>query len=145
MKKEFSKAWKASKRPNKQRKYKANAPLHLKRKMLGTNLSKDLRKKYGRRSIVVRKNDKVKILRGKFKGKAGKITEVFTKQGKVYVDTAQTKKQEGSKVNVKLNPSNLMITELDLSDKKRIKKVQVIETKEVKKQEKPEDNKEKTK
>jgi len=42
MKQKFSTTWKASKQPRKQRKYSANAPLHIKRKMLSANLSKTL-------------------------------------------------------------------------------------------------------
>jgi len=67
MKQKFSTTWKASKQPRKQRKYSANAPLHIKRKMLSANLSKPLREKHKIRNIEVRKGDKVIIMRGKFK------------------------------------------------------------------------------
>ena len=119
MKKKFSLSWKSSKQPRKQRKYIANAPLHLKRKMLSSNLSKELRKKYGRRSVPLRKGDVVKIFRGKFKGKNGKVIEVKTKNQGVYVEGIQIKKRDGSKANIKLNASNLQITELNDEDKKR--------------------------
>ncbi|MDD5012736.1 MAG: 50S ribosomal protein L24 [Candidatus Nanoarchaeia archaeon] len=121
MNKKFSTAWKGSSQPRKQRKYAAKAPLHIKRKMLSVNISKDLRKKYKIRNIVVRKGDTVKIMKGKFKKKTGKIVEVFTKIKKVTIEGIQVKKQDGSKVNVKMQPSNLQITELNLDDKKRIK------------------------
>jgi large subunit ribosomal protein L24 len=122
MKKEFSTAWKGSKQPRKQRKYLAKAPLHLKKKTMSINLSKDLRKVHGRRNIVIRKDDKVKIMRGKFKGKEGKVILVVTKQQKIYIEGIQTKKQDGSKVNIPFRPSNLQILELKLDDKRRIKK-----------------------
>lgn len=136
MKKKFSKAWKSSKQPRKQRKYVANAPIHIKRKRLSVNLSKDLRKKIGKRNIIVRKGDKVKIMRGKFKGKTGKIEKVFTKLSKVFVEGINVKKQEGSMVNVKLTPSNLQIIELYEDDKKRFgkKEQKKIESKENKKE-----------
>ena len=67
--KKFSIHWKSSKRPGKQRKYRKNSELHLKKKFLSANLSKELRKKYGKRSMVVRKGDVVKICRGKFRKK----------------------------------------------------------------------------
>ena len=123
MKKKFSKHWKASSQPRKQRKYLANAPLHIRKKMLSANLSKDLRKTHGRRNITLRKGDLVKIMRGKFKGKQGKITEVKTKLSKVYVEGIQVKKQDGSKANISLKPSNLQIIELNTSDKKRLKRI----------------------
>ncbi|MBU2052789.1 MAG: 50S ribosomal protein L24 [Nanoarchaeota archaeon] len=123
MKQKFSTSWKSSKQPRKQRKYLANAPLHLKRKMLSVNLSKELRKKHGKRNIPVVKGDKVKVMRGKFKKKQGKVTEVKTKMMKIYIEGIQVKKQEGSKVNVPLRASNLQIVELNLNDKKRMTKL----------------------
>jgi len=121
MKNKFSKHWIESKQPRKQRKYRAHAPLHIKRKFLSANLSKDLRKKYKKRSLVVVKGDTVKIMRGKFDGKTGKVLQVFTNKSKVTVDGINVKKQDGSKANVKMQPSNLQIIELNLNDKKRMK------------------------
>ena len=121
MKNKFSKHWKASTQPRKQRKYLANAPLHIKRKLLSVNLSKELRKKHKIRNIEVRKGDTVKIMRGKFKKKEGKIIEVNVKTSKVKVEGIQVKKQDGSKANIKMRPSNLQIIELILEDKKRMK------------------------
>ena len=123
MKQKFSTKWKASKQPRKQRKFIANAPLHLKRKMLSSNLSKPLREKHKIRNIELRKGDKVRIMRGKFKKKQGKVIEVKTKLLKVYVEGIQVKKTDGSKVNVALRASNLQIIELNLEDKKRIRKM----------------------
>ncbi len=117
MKQKFSTKWKASKQPRKQRKFIANAPLHLKRKMLSSNLSKPLREKHKIRNIELRKGDKVRIMRGKFKKKQGKIIELKTKLLKVYVEGIQVKKTDGSKVNVALRASNLQIIELNLDDK----------------------------
>ena len=127
MKKHFSVSWKASKQPRKQRKYLANAPLHIKKKFINVNLSKELRKKYGKRNIGLRKNDKVKIMKGKFKKKTGKVLIIKLKRGKIYIEGIQVKKQDGSKVNVPLRPSNLQIIELNLDDKKRMKKLNIKE------------------
>jgi len=121
--KEFTKKWKASKRPSKQRKFKAKAPIHIKRKMLSANLSKELREKYKTRNVEVRKGDKVKVLIGKFKGKKGKVLKVLTKKLKIYVEGLQAKKQDGSMVDVPFRPSNLQIQELNTDDKKRFKKL----------------------
>lgn len=132
MKQKFSKSWKASKQPRKQRKYSANAPLHIKRKLLSVNLSKELRKKHGIRNIELRKNDKVKVMRGKFKGKQGKVIEIRTKALKIYIEGIQVKKHDGSKVNVPLRASNLQIIELHKDDKKR--KIKELKSKETKKE-----------
>jgi large subunit ribosomal protein L24 len=134
MKKEFSKHWKSSKQPRKQRKFLAKAPLHVKRKFLGANLSKELRKNQGKRNVVLRKGDTVKIMRGKFKEKRGKIIDIKIKTEKVYVEGIQRTKMDGSKKNIPLKASNLQILELNLDDNKRFKKnVQEIkETKDIK-------------
>ena len=122
MKRKFSKSWKSSKQPRKQRKYAANAPLHLKRKLLSVNLSKELRKKHSKRNIPLRKGDVVKIMRGKFKNKQGKVIEVKTKMEKIFIEKIQIKKKDGSSVNVPLKASNLQIIELNTEDRKRMKK-----------------------
>ena len=122
MKKEFSKHWKSSKQPRKQRKFLAKAPLHAKRKFLSANLSKELRKTQGKRNVILRKGDTVKIMRGKFKRKRGKIIDIKVKTEKVYVEGIQSTKIDGSKKNIPLKASNLQILELNLDDNKRFKK-----------------------
>lgn len=129
MKNEFSKNWKSSKQPRKQRKYLAKAPLHIKRKLISVNLSKELRKKHGMRNIPIKKGDTVKIMKGKFKRKQGKVSEVKLKMSKIIVEGIQKTKQDSSKVNVKLQPSNLQIVELNLGDKKRLKGKEKTEAK----------------
>ncbi|MEA3430979.1 MAG: 50S ribosomal protein L24 [Nanoarchaeota archaeon] len=124
MKKEFSSEWKSSKKPSKQRKYRAKAPLHLKTEFLSSHLSKDLKKKYGRRNVTIRKNDKVKILRGQFKGKVGKIERVDRKNEKIYIAGVEMTKKDGGKSFYPIHPSNLLITELHLEDRKRIKSLE---------------------
>ena len=121
MKNKFSKHWKGSKRPGKQRKFLANAPPHLKKKFASVNLSKELRKKHGKRNLPARKGDVVKIMRGKFKKKQGKILGIGLKKAKLTVEGIQAKKRDGSKVNIPLKASNLQIIELNLEDKKRLK------------------------
>ncbi|HLA23163.1 MAG TPA: 50S ribosomal protein L24 [Candidatus Nanoarchaeia archaeon] len=124
MKQKFSKHWKASTQPRKQRKYRAKAPLHVIKRFLSANLSKDLRKKYGKRNLTLRKGDTVKVMRGKFRKKQGKILEIKLKTQKVTIEGIQITKKDGSKVNVRVQPSNLQIVELNLADTKRIKSQQ---------------------
>ena len=119
--KEFSKTWKSSKKPRKQRKYRASAPLHIKQKFVHSHLSKELRKKYSKRSIGLRKGDKVKVMRGQFRKHEGKIENIDLKKTRVFVSGVETTKKEGTKKLTALNPSNLMVTELSLDDKFRQK------------------------
>ena len=119
MKSKFSKSWKSSKQPRKQRKYRINAPLSIKRKFLSVHLSKELRDKYSRRNIIVRKDDKVKVLRGQFRGKIGKVVRVLTKKSKILIENIQNTKNDGTKIYYPIEPSNVMIIELNLNDKRR--------------------------
>ena len=121
MKTKFSRSWKSSKQPRKQRKYIANAPLHIKQKFVSSHLSKDLRTRYKTRSIVLKKGDKVKVFRGQFKGKAGEVNRVDLKKTLAYVDGIEITKRDGTKVFKPIHPSNLMIQELNLGDRKRQK------------------------
>ncbi len=110
-----------SKQPRKQRKKLYNLPLHKKRKLLSARLSKELQKEYGKRNFPIRKGDKVKIMRGDFKGKEGEVAKVSHTKALVYVKGITVKNQKGEEKLVPLQPSNLMITSLNLSDEKRKK------------------------
>jgi large subunit ribosomal protein L24 len=123
MKKEFSKNWKRSKSVRKQRKYRYNAPLHIKRRFLAAHLNKDLKKKYGKRSLIIRKGDRVKVERGIFKKKISKVNKVDISNELVYLDGISVTKKDGSKVEVGLHPSNLTILELTMEDKERVKSI----------------------
>jgi len=118
--KHFSIKWRTSTRGSKQRKFKANAPSHIRHKMASAHLSKELRVKYGRRSFPVRKGDTVMVQKGRFNGKKGKIIEVDMGKFRVYVDGMNTTKKDGSKVNVPIVVSDLMIVEMTLDDKMRV-------------------------
>ncbi len=117
--KKFSSTWNDSKKPRKQRKYRLNAPLHIKQKFVSAHFSKDLKKKYGKRNIGLRKGDKVKIMRGHFRNKDGKIERIDLKKTEIYVNGIEITKKDGTKKMLALHPSNLMITELNLDDKQR--------------------------
>jgi large subunit ribosomal protein L24 len=121
MRRKFSRTWIKSKQPRKQRKYRYNATLNIKSKFLGSHLSKEFRKKYKKRSMAVRKGDGVKVLRGQFKGKTGKIDKVDIKKSKVYITGIEVTKKDGTKALHPIHPSNLIITDLNLEDKKRVK------------------------
>jgi large subunit ribosomal protein L24 len=124
MKKNFSTYWKASRQPRKQRKYKANAPLHIKHKFLSASLSKSLREKHGKRNIPLRKGDEVLVMRGSFKKKKAKVVSVDLVRTRVTLENIQRTKKDGTKVNVWFAPSNLQIQTLALDDKKRIKSLE---------------------
>ncbi len=140
MKKEYSNKWIGSKQVRKQRKYRYNAPLHVRQKFMASNLSKELRKKMGKRSVKLRKNDKVKILRGEFRGKSGKITMIDLKKTRIAIEGIQRQKKEGTKINVFFNPSKVQV--IELGEDRKMKQEKKTETKQIKKEDKTE-NKEK--
>lgn len=121
MKQSFTKTWNKSVQPRKQRKYRYNAPLHTLSNFLSVNLSKELRVKHNTRSIKLRKGDKIKVVRGQHKGKAGKVERLSLKYTKVYVAGIEILRKDGTKSLIPLEPSNLQIVDLDKSDKKRLK------------------------
>jgi len=108
-----------SAQPRKQRKRLYNAPLHKLPKLMSAHLSPELREKYGRRSFPVRVGDRVKIMRGEFKGVEGKVTKVDRERQMVYVENVTTKKVDGTTVQRPIHVSNVMITELNLDDEYR--------------------------
>lgn len=110
-----------SKQPRKQRKFLYNAPLHKRRKMMAAHLSKELREKFKRRSLPIRRGDEIEIMRGKFKGRKGKIARLDTKFYQVFIEGVMIKRTDGTERQAPLHASNLKITNLNLSDKKRIK------------------------
>ncbi len=120
MKSKFSTSWLSSKQPRKQRKYRINAPLHIKHKFLNAKLSKILRQKYGKRNLPLRKGDEVLVMRGSFRRKKAKITSINLKKSLVALENIQRSKREGTKVNVYFSPSKLQIQSLNLDDKKRL-------------------------
>lgn len=124
MKQKFSTSWVASRQPRKQRKYRANAPLHIRNKLMSVNLSKALREKYGKRNFLIKKGDKIKIITGEFKKKTGEVEVVNKAKLKISVGGINRMKGDGSKVNIWFDPSNLQIQELNLEDKKRVKSLQ---------------------
>ena len=141
MKKQYSSKWKGSRQVRKQRKYRANAPLNEKHKMISSTLSDELRKKYQKRSFPLRKGDSVEIMRGEYSKKIGKVNNIRLDKMKVTIENVQETKKDGTKRDISFDPSNLRIKELNLDDKKR---KEAIERK-MKNQEKAEETAEKKK
>jgi len=103
---------KTSDKPRQQRKYRYTAPLHLRRHFVHVHLSKDLRAKMKTRAVAVKTGDKVKVMRGNFAGKEGKVMSVNLTRTKIFIEGMTAKKQKGKEVAVPFEPSNLMIMEM---------------------------------
>ena len=100
------------------------ATFQTKSKQLGSALSKDLHKKYGKRSVRVVEGDSVTILRGEFKGVDGKVAKVSTQKSSVAIEGVKKEKTKGDKFDVYIHTSNLVVTSLNGEDKWRIAKLE---------------------
>ncbi|MGI0057990.1 MAG: 50S ribosomal protein L24 [Nitrosarchaeum sp.] len=101
-----------------------NATFHTRSKQLGSQLSEDLRKKYGKKSVRVVEGDSIKIVRGEFKGVDGKISKIITEKGSVAVEGVKKEKTKGEKFDVYIHTSNLLVTGLNTEDKWRIERLE---------------------
>ncbi|MFH1054719.1 MAG: 50S ribosomal protein L24 [Candidatus Altiarchaeota archaeon] len=108
-----------SKQPRKQRKWLAKAPLHARHKMVSAALSKELKGKYKRNSMPLRKGDTVKIMRGTMRGHTGEVMGVDISKYKVFINGVIAKKTDGKEVERPVHPSNVMITQFHEEDKER--------------------------
>ena len=112
-----------SKQPRKQRKALYNAPAHARGKHLSATLSKDLRADLGKRSLPLRSGDKVRVLRGDFKGHEGEVLSVDYASYKVTIEEVTLSKPDGTAVFLPVDPSNLMIIDANTKDDRRIKNI----------------------
>lgn len=103
----------------KSRKAHFTAPSSLRRKIMSAPLSKELRQKYNVRSMPIRKDDEVAVVRGAFKLQEGKVTQVYRKKYVIHIDRVTKEKANGAQtVPVGIHPSKVIITKLKL-DKDR--------------------------
>jgi large subunit ribosomal protein L26e len=128
----------------KSRKAHFDAPSSVRRTIMSAPLSKELREKYNVcircwisderqltwsqvRSIPIRKDDEVLIVRGSNKGREGKITSVYRLKYIVHVERVVREKSSGQSVPLGIHPSNCVITKLKL-DKDRESILERIKT-----------------
>ncbi len=95
--------------------------LHRKKNRLHVHLSKDLRGKLKtkKRAILVRKEDKVKIMRGPGMGKEARVVRVSTLNRKVFVEGVVSKNRKGKENVLALEPSNLLLVGLEPTEERK--------------------------
>ncbi|KAG8874641.1 hypothetical protein FRB97_005760 [Tulasnella sp. 331] len=105
----------------KQRKAHFAAPSSVRRTIMTSALSKELRGRHGARSLAIRKDDEVIIVRGAHKGAEGKVVHIRRKKWIVHVDRVTRDKVNGSTVPIGIHPSNVVITSIKMDkDRKNI-------------------------
>ena len=90
-------------------------------KQICATLSKDLRKKYPRRSARIMIDDTVKVMRGEYKGLTGKVAKISTESNSIAIEGNKKEKLKGEKVDVYIHSTNMVITSLNTDDKWRLK------------------------
>ena len=90
-------------------------------KQICSPISKDLRKKYSRRSARIMLDDTVKVIRGEYKGITGKVSKISTNSNSIAIEGNKKEKLKGDKIDVYIHTTNVIITALNTDDKWRLK------------------------
>merc|ERR1711959_11617 len=98
----------------KSRKAHFTAPSSERRKLMSAPLSKELRAKYNVRSLPIRKDDEVMIVRGHYHDREGKVTQVYRKKWCIHIERVSRDKANGQTVQIPLHPSKVVITKVKL-------------------------------
>jgi len=85
------------------------------RKIMSASLAQDLREKYNVRTIPIRIDDEVVVVRGGNKGRSGKVVQVYRKKWVIHVERLFREKKNGATVLCGIHPSNVMITKLKMN------------------------------
>ena len=124
-KQNWCKSWKSSTDPQKQRKYRQNAPQHIKDNFISANLSHNLRDELDTRNLGIRNGDRVKVMRGDRKGAEGIVNQIDRENERIFIDGIEKEAVDGSVHQIPLRPSNVQIVSLNLSDENRLDKYEV--------------------
>ncbi|TKC48330.1 hypothetical protein EI555_016285 [Monodon monoceros] len=110
--------------PSEKRKRHFNAPSHIRRKIMSSPVSKELRQRYNVRSMPIRKNDEVHVVQGHYRGQQiAKVVQVYRNKYVIYVERVHWENANSTTVPVGIHPSKVVITRLKLNkDRKKILK-----------------------
>lgn len=102
--------------PRRQRKALYTEHTARRRRRMAVPLSRDLKKRFGRRAIPVRKGDTVRVLSGSFVGREERVAHVNRRNYSVTLDNVTLKTAEEKLKALPLRTSHLVLTRLNLSD-----------------------------
>lgn len=95
------------------------APSSVRRKLMSSHLSKELKDKHGVRAMPIRKGDEVIVVRGQNKSHTGKVIAVYRKRFCIHIERYTKEKSNGQTVPVPIHPSNVFITKLKMNDDRK--------------------------
>jgi large subunit ribosomal protein L24 len=93
--------------------------MHERKNLLKCRLDEFLQEEHGLRSLVIKKGDLVRIMRGQFRDTESKVTSVSYKKGVVYLDNTTITKADGKETAVPIHPSNLMLVKLEMDEERQ--------------------------
>ena len=79
---------------------------------MSASLSKDLRKKHGIRSVPIRKDDEVVVVRGTNKGHKGKVIQVQRRKFAIHIDKLTKNKANGAPYQLPIHPSKVSVIKM---------------------------------
>ncbi|MCI4367111.1 MAG: 50S ribosomal protein L24 [Thermoplasmata archaeon] len=111
--------------PRRQRKAMYEAHSAERHKRMSVALSRELRTRFGRRQVPVRKGDTVRILSGSFKGREERVAKIIRRDYTLTLDNVTGKTGDQKLKPLPIRLSHLVIVRLNLSDpwRRRILKV----------------------
>lgn len=116
-----------SRLPRRQRKALFTASTFERRKRMAVPLSRELRGRFGRRALPVRKGDTVRVLAGSFVGREERVAKVNRRDYSVTLDNVTLKTAEEKLKPLALRTSHLVLTRLNLADPWRRRKLKLRE------------------
>jgi large subunit ribosomal protein L24 len=105
-----------SRLPRKQRKAVFSAHNFARRRFLTVPLSRELRQRYGRRQLPVRKGDTVRVISGSYEGQEERVAKIDTRGRTLTLDNITVKKADQKLKALPVRPNHLLLTKLNLVD-----------------------------
>jgi ribosomal protein uL24 len=102
--------------PRRQRRALYAASTTERRRRMTVPLSKELRRRYGRRNVPIRKGDTVRVLSGSYSGREERVAKITRRDYSITLDNVTLKTAEDKLKPLALRPAHLVITRLNLAD-----------------------------
>ncbi|CAO3625995.1 unnamed protein product [Cunninghamella echinulata] len=99
----------------KSRKAHFTAPSHIRQKLMSSALSKELKEKHSVNALPIRRDDEVLVVRGTYKGREGKVVQVYRKKWVIHIERVTREKANGATAPIGIHPSNVVVTKLRLN------------------------------
>merc|ERR1712093_425223 len=86
---------------------------------MSTPVNSELKRKHGVNAVPIRVGDEVRILRGEFNGRGGKVIALYSKKWVIHIEHITTETVSGKTANVGLDPSNCLVTKLKNDNRRK--------------------------